>query len=166
MDVTPQDRYSLFDEFITGYYQHGEYRAGNSFLIEHVNPTDHPHSLSTYAMEELREIADEEAFQKEGSVPFLSMHYGKELSRRALFDTDLAKNYLPDLRVRYLYSRRSPGVIVWAALQFQWLLLDPETQFGGPNARSLSIHGINNVNHFSICDAPEQTLKEYQKHIA
>ncbi|KAG0700746.1 hypothetical protein DFH29DRAFT_930661, partial [Suillus ampliporus] len=139
-------KFNLFCEWTTAYYLH---KSFNKF-------SDNTHAMHELSSEELAELTSVETFG--GSDTLLLT-----MTRRAIFNTALARRFLPNLRVRYMSGGASSGALVWTLYELRKCLADPEPMYGpdAEKARDVKVKFHTEGNHFVFWDEPQVALEQY-----
>ncbi len=107
-----------------------------------------PATTETISADEILTITDHGAAERSESM-YLRKTVAvtvREQARRALFDSDLARRYLPQVKVRFVYCKET----IWSIMWGKWLLEDEIERMKKENAtgRDISIRLLEAGNHF------------------
>ncbi|KAH7923929.1 hypothetical protein BV22DRAFT_1014330 [Leucogyrophana mollusca] len=160
-----EERYKSFQAWVTGYYAHKNHLSPleDRNELELNKASDKPHSLHDLSAKEFACISSFNAFNgSECGLLSISPEVHRTVTRRALFDKQLAGEFLPNLRVRYLTNGESPGVLLWSMWELNKYLEDPSPfGEGAEKARDTKTLCPAKGNHFVFWDEPELALSQY-----
>ncbi|KAG2150283.1 uncharacterized protein EDB93DRAFT_1142546 [Suillus bovinus] len=159
-----EKRFKLFYEWVAGYFLHKNVTSGSIDDLEFYKSPDKAHSMNELSPEELAALTSAKTFSaSDALLVSIQLDVFKAMTRRAIFDTALAEDFLPNLRVRYMCGGASPGVIVWALHELRKCLADPKPIYGpdAEKARDVKFKFQTEGNHFIFWDEPEVALKQY-----
>lgn len=159
-------RFDAFFDWATAHYVHKSVATDNIDDLEFNNPSDIPPSLHELSYEERAAYTDLEAFLYtgcDGKLLFCDATAFAVLTKRALFDKARAEK-LPNVRVRFMSSGTSPGVLIWAL----WALRgyaenSPKAIYGSDAEKVRDIKFITQTegNHFIFWEDPEKAIQQY-----
>ena len=163
------DDRKLFDTFfdwVTAHYTHKSVSSENPDDLEFSHPSDIPHSMDDLPYSQRAEYTCLDAFSYNGcdrKLRSCDTTVFAALTKRALFDKACAEK-LPNVRVRYMGSGTSPGVVIWLL----WTLRKyaenpPEELYGSDAERARDIKFIIQTegNHFIFWEDPEEAIRQY-----
>lgn len=163
-ETNVEKRFKLFYEWVTIHFLHKNVTSGSIDDLEFYKSPDKAHSMHELSPEELAELTSAKTFGASDAL-LLSIQPDvfKATTRRAIFDTSLAEKFLPDLRVRYMCGRTSPGSVVWVLHELRKCLAEPKPIYGSDaeKARDVGFKFQTEGNHFVFWDEPEVALEQY-----
>ncbi|KAG0699934.1 hypothetical protein DFH29DRAFT_1070433 [Suillus ampliporus] len=157
-------KFNLFCEWTTAYYLHKSVTSGNIDDLEFNKFSDNAHAMHELSSEELAELTSVETFGGSDTLLlYIQQDVFKTMTRRAIFNTALARRFLPNLRVRYMSGGASSGALVWALYELRKCLADPEPMYGpdAEKARDVKVKFHTEGNHFVFWDEPQVALEQY-----
>ncbi|KAH0830190.1 hypothetical protein J3R83DRAFT_1545 [Lanmaoa asiatica] len=167
-EADDRKRLDAFFDWATAHYTHKNVASVNDNLddIEFNNPSAIPPSLHELSYEQRGQYTDLEAFSFagcDGKLLFCDTTAFAALTKRAFFEKARAEKF-PNVRVRYMSSGTSPGVLVWAV----WVLRKyvenpPEALYGRDAEKARDIKFITQTegNHFIFWEDPEKAIQQY-----
>ncbi|KAH7928839.1 hypothetical protein BV22DRAFT_1044343 [Leucogyrophana mollusca] len=169
-----EKRFKLFNDWVTGYYEHGNVLSKNTTRPESVLEFNTPTSkkaasLQDVPFEELSELMVIDTFAgSDMSMLFIGEEVRKTLTRRAIFDTKMAEKYLPALKVVYVCGGETAGIFFYAMWELERAVDNPQVNFGdrAKKAREVEFRYLPKGNHFFFWDDPEWALDQYRQCIA
>jgi hypothetical protein len=160
-----EKRFKLFSEWVAMHFSHKNVTSGSIDDLEFYKPLDNcAHSMHELSPEELAELTSAKIFgASDALLVSIQPDVFKATTRRAIFNTSLAKKFLPNLRVRYMCGGASPGGMVWVLHELRKCLADPKPMYGldAEKARDVKFKFQTEGNHFVFWDEPKVALEQY-----
>lgn len=169
LETDDRKRFDLFFDWTTAHYIHKSITSENPDDLEFNNPSDIPHSLRELSYEQRAAYTNLEAFTFtgcDGKLLFCDTTAFVALTKRALFDKVRAET-LPNVRVRYMSSGTSAGMLVWPLWMLRKYVENPKELYGSDAEKARDIKSIIQVegNHFIFWEDPEKAIQHYSASI-
>ncbi|KAF8437541.1 hypothetical protein L210DRAFT_3545979 [Boletus edulis BED1] len=167
-EADDRKRFDGFFDGITAHFIHKSVTSENIDDLEFNNPSQEiPHSLCDLSYAQRAEYTDLRPFSYagcDGKLLLCDLTAFAALTKRALFDKARAAKW-PNVRVRYMSSGTSPGVLVWAL----WMLRKyaekgpPPALYGSDaeKARDIKFIAQTEGNHFIFWEDPEKAIQQF-----
>ncbi|KAF8553576.1 hypothetical protein OG21DRAFT_1485318 [Imleria badia] len=164
-EIDDRKRFDVFFDWVTAHYIHKSVNSENIDDLEFNNPSQEvPRSLHELSYAQRAEYTNLEAFAGcDGTFLFCDITAFAALAKRALFDKARAEKF-SHVRVRYMSSGTSPGVLVWAMWMFRKCVEDPPEALygsGAEKARDIKFVTQTEGNHFIFWEDPEKAIEQY-----
>lgn len=169
LETDDRKRFDRFFNWVTAHYVHKSITSGNIDDLEFNNASDIPHSMRELSYEQRAKYTDLEPFVFtgcDGKLVFCDTTAFAALTKRALFDNVRAEAF-PNVRVRFMSSGRSGGVLVWPLWLLRMYLKDPTELYGSDAKKARDVECIIQPegNHLIFWEDPEKAIQQYSASI-
>ncbi|KAG9318035.1 hypothetical protein JVU11DRAFT_98 [Chiua virens] len=159
-----QKRFDALVDWATAHYIHKSVTSENPDDLEFNHPSDTiPRSMRELSYEQRANYTNLDAFLgSDGKLRSCDVTAFAKLTKRALFNKSLAEK-LPNVRVRYMSSGTSPGMVVWALWMLRKHAANPKEHYGddAEKARDIKFVFQTEGNHFIFWDDPQKAIQQY-----
>lgn len=159
-------RLDVFFDWATAHYVHKSVVSDDIDDLEFDKPSDIPRSLHELSYEQRAKYTDLNAFSTtgcDGKLLFCDPTAFALLTKRALFDKARAQKF-PDVRVRFMSSGTTAGMLVWTVWIFRkYVENPPEGPYGSDAEKARDIKFVTQTegNHFVFWEDPEKAIQQY-----